>query len=119
MLEDLPAVRRRALEYHNGRTATWWHYNRMTLVVAMSAAVALLVWLQVERHWRVRAEAQVQLLSGAHLGDLACFSVQRSTSIIIAADSQQAANQALIDAGNMAVLTRERWKLASGLWGKP
>lgn len=41
-----------------GRLRVWWRYNFLTVVVLVSAMAAMGTWLHVERHWRVRAEAQ-------------------------------------------------------------
>lgn len=118
MLEDVFTVRRQALERQNGAARVWWHYNRMTLVIMLSALATVALLLHVERHWRLQAEARVVSLADSRMADLACFSTPRSTSIIIAADSQAAATQALIDAGNSAVLVRENWRAAQQVWSR-
>lgn len=116
MIEDISAVRRRALERHNGVLRTWWHYNRMLLLLALVACGTLLVVIQTERRMRMEVQQQVQLLSKAHLTNLSCYEHQRSSTVIVAAGSQKQAVQALLDAGFMADETRRAYTVARMNW---
>jgi predicted membrane protein len=115
MIERIEMIRWRQVERLNGRTATWWHYNRMTLVILLSAILALAVLLQTERYMRRQAEADARVLA-VQPWALSCYSHDRATSLIIAGGSRKAVDEALMQAAIQADLVRGSWFDARNRW---
>jgi hypothetical protein len=108
MIEQMDMIRWRQVERLNGRARTWWHYNRMTLVVLLSAIVTLTVFLQTERRMRWEAEGDASILA-TQSWPAACHAVERPTSIIIAGGSQEQVYDALMSASQQADNIRTAW----------
>lgn len=100
------AIRLQQVERMNGRLSVWWHYNRMTLVVLLSA-LAMQCWLlHIEREYRKQAQADAATL--AHI-PLLCYGEERPTTFIIAGSSQQLVDDALRKAGYRIDQIRGDW----------
>lgn len=108
MVENVQETRRKHVEKLNGWRSTWWHYNRMTLVITLTAIATLFWHLQVERVWRQRAEAEL-VRTQATSANLSCYNHERATSLLIAGGSQRLVNDALIAAASQADTLRLEW----------
>lgn len=104
MLENVEMIRYRQIERMNGRVATWFHYNRLTLVILLSA-IATLAWIN-HIHQLNLAEARADNLVLALGPAMMCYSEERSTSLLIVGDNQRAVDNALRHAGYLIDATR-------------
>jgi hypothetical protein len=112
MMIDQQVLRREHVERMNGRAATWWHYNRMTLAVLLSAVATLAILLSWSRQTNDQLRQDNRLLGNAP--SMACYSEERATSLIIAGGSQRAVDDALRYAAEQTYDVRGAWHAAQG-----
>lgn len=110
MIEDSAVVRRKLTAKSHGIMATWWYYNRYTLLVLFLVILGDIWQLHYERELRVQAENNLRLVSRMR-EETSCYVHDRSTSLIIAGGSRKALNDALLDASAYASTIRLAWVL--------
>jgi hypothetical protein len=93
---NIESIRYEQVERLNGSLRVWFHYNRMTLVVLLSAVLTLFVMLRIEQYQHRQARQDAATLARAPA--LLCYDQEKSTSVIIAGTSQRVVDRALRDA---------------------
>lgn len=82
------------VERRNGMITTWWHYNRVVILIALIAVGILSASLRETDAHRLDAEADARLLAHA-VTSFDCYAQTRPTSILIVGGSQQQVDDAL------------------------
>lgn len=112
MNEDLYAARWSQVERLNGPVRTWWHYNRFTLAILLTAIAGLMAIVEIERGFRRKAEAEAIAVATAALKEsFLCYTHERSTSLLIAGGSHKQVYDALYAAEEQASGVRLAMKI--------